>query len=323
LNEEVNAGETTYELSSTNRVGTFYSAIWDTNGTDLLVHDGSANATLDLRAATLEMEEGGGGFVSRVDGIFGGFTIAYGAIIENAVGGDGNDTITGNEVSNQLEGGGGLDTLNGGAGDDTLIGGLGLDVLTGGAGADTFQFEAGDDGAVITDLSDQDVLRFASSSAALTVLNSTEQSGADTILTLNGSEITLRKVDEASLALSGSEITIADVPSGPSQANDTYSFGTVDGSLMITTAQETATSGTNDRVVFTDLSLEDVSFANSAGNLEITWQANGRSGFVGVAEGGQHIESFEFADGSIIGSVSCLCGIMESWTGPPIWNIRG
>lgn len=49
-------------------------------------------------------------------------SIAYGAIIENAVGGSGNDTIVGNSVDNQLTGGAGEDrfVLNASAGHDTI-----------------------------------------------------------------------------------------------------------------------------------------------------------------------------------------------------------
>ena len=44
--------------------------------------------------------------------------IAYGAIIENAKGGGGNDIITGNAVNNALFGNGGNDRLIGGDGND-------------------------------------------------------------------------------------------------------------------------------------------------------------------------------------------------------------
>lgn len=57
--------------------------------------------------------------------------IAYGATIENAVGGGGNDVIIGNAANN---------TLTGNAGDDILVGGLGKDELIGGAGNDIFVF---------------------------------------------------------------------------------------------------------------------------------------------------------------------------------------
>jgi serralysin len=47
--------------------------------------------------------------------------IAYGAVIENAYGGAGADTITGNPLDNILDGGAGADTLAGGAGNDQYI----------------------------------------------------------------------------------------------------------------------------------------------------------------------------------------------------------
>src|SRR5262249_47664571 len=60
-----------------------------------------------------------GGWVSYHAGIFGGFTIANGVVIENAVGGPGGDRLTGNAFANLLDGGAGADTMKGGAGDDT------------------------------------------------------------------------------------------------------------------------------------------------------------------------------------------------------------
>jgi len=67
--------------------------------------------------------------------------------IENVIGSDHNDVITGNSDGNILSGGDGLDslmgmggndTLYGGGGGDVLIGGAGLDSLVGGDGSDTF-----------------------------------------------------------------------------------------------------------------------------------------------------------------------------------------
>lgn len=53
--------------------------------------------------------------------------IAAGSLLENAVTGDGNDRLNGNDVGNQLLGMRGDDTLFGGLGNDTLEGGDGLD----------------------------------------------------------------------------------------------------------------------------------------------------------------------------------------------------
>ena len=58
--------------------------------------------------------------------------------IENLIGSDHNDVLTGDDSVNNLAGGEGNDTLTGGAGADTLTGGAGADILTGGAGADIF-----------------------------------------------------------------------------------------------------------------------------------------------------------------------------------------
>ena len=79
--------------------------------------------------------------------------------IENLVGGNGNDTLNGNEQANRLEGAAGDDILNGGAGNDTLVGGDGNDLLNGedgddlifgGAGADTINGGNGIDTASFT-----------------------------------------------------------------------------------------------------------------------------------------------------------------------------
>jgi serralysin len=131
-------GNDKYNLPTSNTVGTGYVCIWDTGGSDTLNMPGSADAVIDLRAATGLIAEGGGGFISAAVGINGGFTIAAGVVIENATGGAGNDHLLGNAAAN---------TLNGGAGDDVLTGYAGKDVLIGGAGHDQFifttEFESG------------------------------------------------------------------------------------------------------------------------------------------------------------------------------------
>ncbi|MDD0996358.1 retention module-containing protein [Pseudomonas sp. TNT2022 ID1044] len=72
--------------------------------------------------------------------------------IENLVGSDFNDNLTGDNNSNIITGGLGNDILKGEGGDDFLIGGLGNNTLTGGSGADTFQWLKGNSGHdVITD----------------------------------------------------------------------------------------------------------------------------------------------------------------------------
>jgi Ca2+-binding RTX toxin-like protein len=67
--------------------------------------------------------------------------------VENVIGGDGGDTITGSTAANVLTGGAGNDTLNGGDGNDTLTGGDGDDIMNGGNGDDVFDEEAAPSGA--------------------------------------------------------------------------------------------------------------------------------------------------------------------------------
>ncbi|MEM6906457.1 MAG: M10 family metallopeptidase C-terminal domain-containing protein, partial [Pseudomonadota bacterium] len=118
VNETHAAGGDIYQLATANGPDTGWEAIWDTGGIDWIVAQGPEDAVIDLRPATLTVAVGGGGFVSSVDGIHGGFTIAAGVLIERAHGGAGDDVLTGNEADNLLIGGAGADTLTGGAGQD-------------------------------------------------------------------------------------------------------------------------------------------------------------------------------------------------------------
>ncbi len=107
-----------------------YTTIWDTGGTDTIVYAGESRTKIDLRAASLKVEIGGGGWVSTSETLTGGYTIAHGVVIENATGGNATDILIGNTAANILSGRNGSDTLNGGAGADTLSGGAGIDTAS-------------------------------------------------------------------------------------------------------------------------------------------------------------------------------------------------
>jgi hypothetical protein len=112
-NTTFHSGPDGYGLPDENTPGTNWQCIWDTGGTDTIVYDGKKNATIDLRPASLIFGDPiAGGAISKVDGIFGGLTIANGVVIENASSGSGNDRIIGNSADN---------ILNGGMGDDTVV----------------------------------------------------------------------------------------------------------------------------------------------------------------------------------------------------------
>lgn len=123
--------------------------IWDAGGIDTISGAArSAAVTINLRA---------GAFSSL--GASENLAIAYGASIEKAIGGSGNDwlvgnikanTLTGNLGNDFLTGGFGADLLKGGRGADTLIGGIGRDSLFGGPGADRFDFNLWTSGITAT-----------------------------------------------------------------------------------------------------------------------------------------------------------------------------
>lgn len=87
------------------------------------------NAAALLGDSTIDLRQGA---QSRIDGVT--LTTA-GAVLEDAVGGDGDDRLIGNGLANRLRGGRGDDWLAGGPGDDTLDGGKGSDTADYGAAA--------------------------------------------------------------------------------------------------------------------------------------------------------------------------------------------
>jgi Ca2+-binding RTX toxin-like protein len=88
------------------------------------IDGGGGSDTLDYSALSTSVTVNlGTGDATRTGGVLG---------IENALGGSGDDTLTGNAQSNILSGGRGNDTIDGGGGRDLVIGGLGADRVRGG-----------------------------------------------------------------------------------------------------------------------------------------------------------------------------------------------
>jgi Ca2+-binding RTX toxin-like protein len=135
-NTEHATGDNSYRPSDKN------IAIWDAGGIDTFdFGNETVSSVIDLRAATLQPGDGQAGYPSYSDLSFFGATngvmmIAFETTIENAIGGAGDDAITGNAVANTLSGGGGDDTMLGLGGGDKLSGGGGSDSLDGGGGKD-------------------------------------------------------------------------------------------------------------------------------------------------------------------------------------------
>ena len=85
--------------------------------------------------------------------------------VENLIGSDYDDVLTGDSGDNLLMGGLGSDALDGGAGDDRLVGGAGDDTLAGGTGSDWVSYADVADNGTFTgvtidlNLAEQDTVR--------------------------------------------------------------------------------------------------------------------------------------------------------------------
>ena len=118
-NTSARPGNDVYQLSETTS-----NFIWDGAGIDTVSAAGlSADITLHLAPGFWDHI----GNKGRAITAGGQITVNYGSVIENAIGGLGNDSISGTATANALHGGAGNDRLEGLGGDDQLDGGAGID----------------------------------------------------------------------------------------------------------------------------------------------------------------------------------------------------
>ncbi|MEM9098124.1 MAG: cadherin-like domain-containing protein [Pseudomonadota bacterium] len=94
--------------------------------------------------------------------------------------------------------------------------------------------------------------------------------------------------------------------------NDTYLIGADSGTSRISWYGENENMGTADTVVFTDLNAADLTVSEyDTGKLDgiqmiLSWDVDGVSGELRLAEMGSHIENFEFADGTTLSAQDLL-----------------
>jgi hypothetical protein len=204
LSTTTRTGDTTYGDNS--NAGGIYDAsafprvaytIFDDGGNDTIDYSGTIQSQLiNLNPETF----------SNVDGYVGNLSIARGVVIENAIGGNGSDTIIGNSANNVISGHLGADTLTGGAGNDTFL--------------DT---EAGHNGDTITDFGAGDTIVFTDAT-----LSGFTFSLSGNTLTYSGGSLALTKVPPGNLVASaapggGVELSIASTTTLPNhQARDDF-----------------------------------------------------------------------------------------------------
>ncbi|HGJ5872259.1 MAG TPA: M10 family metallopeptidase C-terminal domain-containing protein [Arsenophonus apicola] len=124
-------GDTIYGFNA-NADKNYYLINEDDKGNIFTVWDADGNDTFDFAGYYQDQQINlNPGSFSNVGGLKGNISIAKEVIIENAIGGRGNDIIIGNEFNN---------IINGGAGSDIIYGGLGQDILWGGNNVDPTKF---------------------------------------------------------------------------------------------------------------------------------------------------------------------------------------
>lgn len=141
----------------------FFRTLWDAGGTDTIsVANFSQACVIDLRDGHFSSikipSDSTAGYnwsapppQATYDGTD-NLAIAFGCVIENAIGGNGNDTLIGNSSDNSLDGGSGNDTLRGDAGNDTFDWDSdsrgGNDMFYGGAGNDIYVLNSASDSVI-------------------------------------------------------------------------------------------------------------------------------------------------------------------------------
>ncbi|MBD8877761.1 hypothetical protein IG617_15790 [Labrenzia polysiphoniae] len=162
------------------------------------------------------------------------------------------------------------DYINGLEGADTINGGNGHDTLLGGDGNDTLYGDEGHD-----------------------VLMGGE--GDDTLHGGDGNDVL-----DAGKGAGGLQLLQGEV------GDDTYLIGVDAGLVMLNDDAEWEASGT-DTLVFKDLNLSDLDVSQHIDGgepfLRFQWNKGGVSGELRIANAAEHIERFEFADGTSLSRV--------------------
>ena len=264
--------------------------IWDAGGTDTLNASGFSQAQrINLTAGAFSSI---GGFTNNV-------SIAFGAVIENATGGSGDDVIIGNAGAN---------VLNGMSGNDTLQGGLGTDTMQGGLGSDTYFVDRASD--IVIEVAGEGSDRIIASGtytlaagAAVELLQTINQA-ATTIINFVGNEFAQSLVGNAAgNILNG--MGGFDILRGLA-GNDTYYVDAYGDQI-----QEVAGQGTLDRVLTSttfglaaDDDIEYLGTTNEAGTTAINMVGNalnqilvGNAG-INVLNGGAGIDDMRGLGGN-------------------------
>ncbi len=311
VDEETTAGNDkyTYDLSES-----LLETIFDYGGTDTISVYGEGDAVhINLTPGTWsnigpDIRYDGGGQVVAVE--TGTLFIMPNTVIENAVGGDGDDTLTGNDVNNVLRGMGGNDTILAGLGDDTIwagagdqgddymhggdgrdvmAGGAGDDLLVGGEGRDLIYGGDGNDVVVLGEWNDADQNTSFQSSEAVTTAATTDVAyvgaGNDTVHGTDGNNVIGGGFDDdVILGYAGNDI----IYGGKGSGNDSVSGGDGDDTIFGAAGNDTIIGGAGNDYLWNGGGVDSVQ--GGAGS-DTMWGGGGDD----MLSGGAGADLFAFA----------------------------
>ena len=289
----------------------YLECIWDAGGHDTIdLSLQTRNQVIDLRDGTFS-SIGTKNLAGRPVAV-GNVAIAFGVTIEDAVGGSGNDKITGNEVANDLDGKAGNDTIAGGLGSDTLTGGTGNDAMSGGKDDDLYFVDSATDKVIELAGEGTDTVKSSVSysfAAAANVehleltgaghLSGTGNAGANTILGNDGDNI-----------LNGG--AGADALTG-GKGSDTYLLDHV-GDVVMEDGEDGALDTVTSSVLIAN-GFAEVENYTYTGALAWTFTANGLDNVVSGGGGSDNIDG-EGGEDKLLGKSgndTLSCGSDDDW----------
>ena len=202
------------------------------------------------------------------------------SLIENAIGGSGNDSLIGNQANNGL---------TGNNGDDTLDGGLGADTMNGGAGNDTYYVDNIGDVIIET-------LPGGGDAGGVDTVISTINYSLTADFNFNGSRLENLTLSGAA-DIDGSGSDAANCLIGNAGKNHLYGLGgddTIDGGGGADTLY--GGSGTNvylfgfgsgqDTIISDSTSIDTLKFKAGVYTWDLTWSVSNTGDLVGTLTGG-------------------------------------
>jgi Ca2+-binding RTX toxin-like protein len=221
--------------------GPFRMTIWDAGGNDTISIETSTRGSLiDLHEGSFSSIQTSrfyseNGISTTYDGSY-NLGIAYGAVIENAFGGSGDDKLIGNDVDNVLIGNGGNDTIYGNGGNDTIDGGSGTNILSGGTGDDIYILRGNNDTVIENMGEGTDVIQSYLTTTTL-------QSNVENLQIMSAGSADGYGNSLDNFIYAGSGNNIIDGRDGNDTVLYLYAASAITVTLSITTAQTTGGSG--------------------------------------------------------------------------------